>query len=234
MEPLGRIKRFVARRTSALKPQNQRRYLEQVGVDFDPGILTLSLQEGSTYFDPFGQSERYFHDIRELIQQDLAMNAPADQVNQDMAAHIKTSTSVAVHVRWFDAGTDTYSSNMSTDYYARAIQALLEKVDSAHFFLFSDKPAQAEALLSPFLGRHPFTAVQHNSMSSRANADFWLMRQCRHFVIGNSTFAWWAAWLSEYRYEGSHIFAPRRNVDPEHSVTAWGFPGLLPDRWIVL
>ena len=60
------------------------------------------------------------------------------------------------------------------------------------------------------------------------------MRQCRHFIIGNSTFAWWAAWLGEQERQGTEVFAPARNVDPEHSVTAWGFPGLLPDRWTVL
>jgi hypothetical protein len=26
----------------------------------------------------------------------------------------------------------------------------------------------------------------------------------------------------------------KANVDPEHSVTAWGFDGLLPERWTVL
>jgi hypothetical protein len=88
MEPLGRLRRLMARKTSALRPLNQRRYIEQVGVNFDPGILDLRLQEGSTYFDPFGQSEQYFRDIREFIQQDLEMLAPAEQLPQDLAACI--------------------------------------------------------------------------------------------------------------------------------------------------
>ena len=234
MEPLGRIRRLMARKTSALRPLNQRRYIEQVGVDFDPGILDLHLQEGTTYFDPFGQSERYFHDIRELIQRDLAMPAPAAQLAQDVAACINRSVSVALHVRWFDDGALPQSSNMSLDYYASAIQRLLEKVDAAHFFLFSDRPQEASAMLSPLLGGHNCTVVQINRAGDSFATEFWLMRQCRHFVIGNSTFAWWAAWLGEYRHQGSHIFAPGRNVDPQHGVTAWGFPGLLPDRWNIL
>ena len=41
MEPLGRIRRLIARKLSERKPLAQRRYIQQVGVDFDPGILAL-------------------------------------------------------------------------------------------------------------------------------------------------------------------------------------------------
>jgi hypothetical protein len=234
MEPLGRVRRLIARKISERKPLSQRRHIQQVGVDFDPGILTLRLQEGLTYFDAFGQSERYFSDIRDLIQQDLAMSAPADPINQDMAAQIDASPSVALHVRWFDGGSDSHSSNMSFAYYAQAIPQLLAKIARAHFFVFSDRPDQTAALLAPLLQGHPCTVVRHNALSGNAEADFWLMRQCRHFVIGNSTFAWWAAWLGEQRHADTQVFAPARNVDPEHSVTAWGFPYLLPERWTTL
>jgi len=234
MEPLGRVRRLVARKLSERKPLSQRRYIQQVGVDFDPCIVTLRLQEGATYFDAFGQSERYFADIRELLLQDFTMSAPADQTNLAMANQIETSPSVALHLRWFDTGEAAHSSNMSLAYYAQAIPQLLARIGRAHFFIFSDRPEQAAALLAPLMQEQPFTVVRHNAQSGNAEADFWLMRQCQHFIIGNSTFAWWAAWLGEHSHDGTKVFAPARNVDPEHSVTAWGFPGLLPERWTVL
>jgi hypothetical protein len=119
---------------------------------------------------------------------------------------------------------------MSIAYYAQAITRLLAKLGQAHFYLFSDRPDQSEALLRPLIQGQPCTVVRHNALSGSAEADFWLMRQCQHFIIGNSTFAWWAAWLGEHRNEGAQVFAPARNVDPENNVTAWGFPGLLPGR----
>lgn len=234
MEPLGRVRRLIARKLSERKPLAQRRYIQQVGVDFDPGIVALRLQEGATYFDAFGQSERYFADIRDRLEQDLLMAAPTDQENVAMAAQIESTESVALHVRWFDSGDVPHSSNMSQAYYAQALPQLLAKIPAAHFFLFSDRPELAATLLAPLMGGRPFTLVGHNAASGNAEADFWLMRQCCHFIIGNSTFAWWAAWLGEQRHPGAQVFAPSRNVDPEHSVTAWGFPGLLPERWTVL
>lgn len=235
MEPLGRLRRLIARKLSEHKPLAHRRYIQQVGVDFDPGIVTLRLQEGTTYFDAFGQSEWYFADIRELLMQDFVMSAPVDHTNFEIAKQIEASPSVALHMRWFDAGDAAHSSNMSLAYYAQAIPKLLTRIGRAHFFIFSDKPEQAAALLAPLMQGQSCTVVRHNVGSGgNAEADFWLMRQCRHFIIGNSTFGWWAAWLGEHSHDGAQVFAPARNVDPERSVTAWGFPGLLPDRWIVL
>jgi hypothetical protein len=234
MEPLGRIRRMIARKLSERKPLDQRRYIQQVGVDFDPGILALRLQEGMTYFDPFGQSEGYFDDIREKLQQDLVMSVPGDMDNLKMSERIQSTDSVALHVRWFDSGDCEYSSNMSQAYYERAISNLLAKVPEAYFFVFSDRPNQTEALFAQLMGGRPFTLVRHNAAIGNAEADFWLMHLCRHFIIGNSTFAWWAAWLGEHRHAGSCVFAPARYIDPHNNVTAWGFPGLLPDRWTML
>ena len=234
MEPLGRLRRLIARKVSEHKPIAQRRYIQQVGVDYDPDILTLRLQKGTTYFDAFGQSEYYFSDIRELLIQDFEMSEPADQTYLEMATQMKTSPSVALHVRWFDTGDAPHSSNISLDYYAQAISLLLAKIGPAHFFIFSDRPEQTAALLAPLMQGLTFTTVRYNPESASAEADLWLMRQCRHFIIGNSTFAWWAAWLGEHSQSGTQVFAPERSVDPTHSVTAWGFPGLLPDRWTIL
>ena len=234
MEPLGRVRRWVVRKLSEGKPLTQRRYIQQVGVNFDPDIMTLHLQDGMTYFDAFGQSERYFVDISQQLQQDLVMAAPRDRAILAMAKQINSTESVALHIRWFDSGEAAHSSNMSLAYYAVAISQLLAKIPGAHLYVFSDRPGDAATFLEPLMEGQPFTVVDHNAKIGNAEADFWLMRQCRHFIIGNSTFAWWAAWLGEQERLGTQVYAPSRNVDPENSLTAWGFPGLLPERWTVL
>jgi hypothetical protein len=42
------------------------------------------------------------------------------------------------------------------------------------------------------------------------------MERCHHFIIGNSTYSWWAAWLS--RYKDKIIVAPRRWLAREESL----------------
>lgn len=234
MEPFGRVRRLITRKMSQGRPLEKRRYIQQVGIDFDPAILSLRLHEGTTYFDAFGQSEGYFADISELLGQDLAMSAPSDAINLNLAKQITAEPSVALHMRWFEADNTSHSSNMSVAYYKQAIAHVLAKLGRMHFYIFSDRPDQSEMLLRPLLQEQSCTVVRHNVISGNAEADFWLMRQCQHLIIGNSTYAWWAAWLREQSHEGTQILAPSRNVDPGHSVTAWGFPGLLPERWTIL
>lgn len=232
MEPFGRLRRFTSRKLSERNPLAQRRYIRQVGVDFDPGILTLRLQHGTTYFDAFGQSEWYFADIRKLISQDFEMSMPRDHRNLAFFNKIKASPSVALHVRWFDSRDTTHSTNTSLSYYARTINELISRVGMVHFFLFSDKPEQSAALLAPLMQNQSCTVVSQNvECDPNPGHDFWLMRQCRHFIIGNSTFAWWAAWLAEQHNPHTQIFTPAKNISPDRSVTAWGFTGLIPERW---
>lgn len=234
MEPFGRIRRLLARKLSEKKSLDKRRYIQQVGVDFDPNIISLRLQEGTTYFDAFGQSEKYFADIRGQLKQDLKMSTTVALDSRNAAAAINSNESVALHMRWFDSGLNENSSNISLGYYAQAIAQLLTKIPAAHFFVFTDRPDKATGALESLLKKYQYTLVSQAKVNNGAETDFWLMRQCRHFIIGNSTFAWWAAWLAEQDKSGTLVFAPSRNVDPLHSVTAWGFPGLLPDRWTAL
>lgn len=234
LEPFGRLRRYIKRKLSERKPISEQRYIQQVGVDFSPELLTLQLKNGSTWLEPFGQSERYFSDIAMLLRKDLEMSPPDSKENHEIARKISNCVSVALHVRWFDVEAQLGSSNMSLEYYEHALRVLKERLADFELFIFSDYPDRAEKMLAPALGNLRRTLVKENVESGDALSDFWLMRQCRHFVIGNSTFAWWAAWLGEQADGSTVVIAPACNVDPEHSVTAWGFDYLLPERWTIL
>jgi len=234
MEPFGRIRRLIARKSSGLKPLERRSYIQQVGVKFDPGLLSLRLKSGTTYLDAFGQSEDYFKDIHDLLLEDLEMCAPSNGGTFALSEQINSGPSVAIHFRCFDAIDSDHSSNIMLDYYLKALEQLFLRIGRAHLFIFSDRPDEAALFLTPLLKDHSYTLVRHACVQTNAEIDFWLMRQCQHFIIGNSTYAWWAAWLREQSHQGTQIFAAARTIDPEHNVTAWGFPGLLPERWTAL
>ena len=73
------------------------------------------------------------------------------------------------------------------------------------------------------------TTVSHNRGDANAYADLWLMTQATHFIIANSTFSWWGAWLAE-RTADQIVVAP--GFQMREGKMWWGFSGLLPERWI--
>lgn len=233
MEPFGRLRRGIKRRLNKMLPLSRKRYIFQEGVQFDPEILSLKLQKGDTYFEGFGQSEDYFSDIESIIRNDLAFKSPLDAKNQTLFTAIQSSNSVAIHVRWFNPGNQESGDHLALQYYQDAISRMIAVVANPHFFVFSDQMAITKKLLEPLLSQYSVAYIEHNDSENMAYADLWLMSQCQHFIIANSTFSWWGAWLGEKK-NISQIYAPGKYVNPNQSVTAWGFDRLIPDRWVIL
>jgi hypothetical protein len=81
----------------------------------------------------------------------------------------------------------------------------------------------AESHLS-FSGRHWFV---RESAGLPPSEDHRLMSGCRHFIISNSTYSWWAAWLG--RAPEKTVIAPRQWFQAA-TVPA----GLIPPEWITI
>lgn len=226
MEPFERYRRGVRKWLSRRRPFAQRRYVEQEGLDFDERLLALKVK-GTLYLDGLWQSESYFRDVEQTIREDLRIIPPMDALNQRIAGEIRNSHAVALHVRWFDAPDSTATHNISADYYQRAIALMEEKIDSPRYFLFSDAPEAARAMLALPEGR--ITFVSHNRGDENAFADLWLMTQCRHFITANSTFSWWGAWLGGGKEKV--VVSPDLELR-EGKITAWNFSGQIPSGWL--
>src|SRR5690606_2338337 len=96
---------------------------------------------------------------------------------------------------------------------------------AAHYFIFSDQPEAARARIP--LPNERVTLVAHNQGDEHAYVDLWLMTQCHHFIIANSTFSWWGAWLAEHA--DKQVIAP--GFEMRQGTMTWGFAGLLPALW---
>jgi Glycosyl transferase family 11 len=223
MEPFERYRRGMIKWLSRKKPFSERLYLEQEGNDFTEGLLTLKISK-ILYLDGYWQSEKYFKDVEKVIREDLQITPPPDLENQQMAAKINSCNAVALHVRWFDDPEIivTTPRNLPADYYQTAIALIEQKVDSPHYFIFSDNPEATSKKIA--LPENRVTFITHNRGDKNAYADLWLISQCQHFILANSTFSWWGAWLGDK--EGSII------VSSKLKLAWWNFDSQLPDSWI--
>lgn len=225
MEPFGRYRRFLKRKFSMQRPFFQRHYLAQEAFDFDQRLLEYKV-DGTLYLEGYWQSENYFKDVETTIRTDLCIQPPSDAQNLQIASRIHDSMAVAVHVRFFDAPIEHGGSNAPQDYYSRAVARMEALAPGAHYFVFSDQPDATHKQM--MLSDERITVISHNQGDENAYADLWLMMQCKHFIIANSTFSWWGAWLGSNAK--SIVIAP--GFELREGVAWWGFDGLLPDRWI--
>ncbi|MEM7514287.1 MAG: alpha-1,2-fucosyltransferase, partial [Bacteroidota bacterium] len=90
------------------------------------------------------------------------------------------------------------------EYYDKAIAYFQEEVDNPEIFVFSDDIEWCKENLQYKL---PLTFVGHEYKGKRFGKYLYLMSLCKHFIIPNSTFGWWAAWLS--RNEQKKVVMPK-------------------------
>ena len=226
-EPFGHLRRKLHRVFNRFLPLSFKTFISEVKMDFDSSYKNY-IPTKNIYLEGYWQCEDYFKDIETQIRQDLQIIPPKDSVNRACAESIQQHIAVAVHVRSFDeldGEESTNGNNASYDYYARAVRSMESQVSDAHYFLFSDRPEAARSRIP--LPDDRITVVKHNLGDENAYADLWLMSHCQHFIIANSTFSWWGAWLSE---NGNKIvIAP--GFEKRDGLCSWGFDGLLPKTW---
>jgi hypothetical protein len=227
LQPFNRIRRKYLTRKHYDTPFSQAPFIKQKGVAFNAEILDTKVTR-NCYFEGNWQGEKYFSDIADIIRDDFTLALTPDTANAALLRDIQQQeTPVALHVRFFAPPGVEKNDNASLAYYRNAMAALEAKIANPHYYVFSDRPQDAIDMLGLDSGR--FTLVTHNNTAEAAPFDIWLMQHCRHFIIANSTFSWWGAWLGTSA--DKLVFAPELTNDVVGKYASWGFDGLLPDSW---
>ena len=180
------------------------------------------------YVVGYWQSEKYFKDIASSLRGEFTLKKSLSTADEQVLEKIKSNLAVAVHIRRADYVNNAHTLQVhgvcSPEYYQQALNILAAKVPNMHLFVFSDDPAWAEQNLQ---WSYPVTFVKHNK-ADRNYADLFLMSQCQHFVIANSTFSWWAAWLGNYPRKTT--IAPQQWFRDENRAA----DDIIPESWMRL
>ena len=188
----------------------------------------LSLRNG------FWQSERYFNDCCGQILRDFRLKddsyLSADGLARRIAA---TENSVFLHVRTFKEvpeWKDGCHVMGRVGYYRNALRYLAERLPSATVFVFSDELdwARRNVLTDETRRGIPFEFVYDDPGSGQLR-DFTLMRMCRHGIVADSTFSWFAGWLGEQERLARGESPLRLHVNRR----AWN-DDFWPNRWVAI
>jgi hypothetical protein len=177
--------------------------LKERSFAFDPTVLD---SPDNVYLDGFWQSEKYFVGIEEIIRKEFAMEGTNPNV-QELARRIRATESVCVNVRRRDyvsiPSTAAFLGFVGTAYYAEGMKLIQARVRCPSLFVFSD---EIEWCIANLRFENSTTYVGHEYAGEKFQNYLYLMSLCKHFIIPNSTFAWWGAWLSNTR---GTIVAPK-------------------------
>lgn len=188
--------------------------------DYNPAMLDLG---PNAYLDGFWQSPKYFNHIADIIRNDFTLKHDPSPEIMALAKKIKAEASVGIFIRRTDfIGNPDYEF-VDEKYYLRGLQyiAAREKIETV--YVFSDDIEWCRENVS---FSHKTVFIDNTYAGERYTGKLFLMTTCRHFIIPNSTFAWWGAWLSYT--PGKIVIAPN-----------YWFPGtdikdVIPSEWVIM
>ena len=147
------------------------------------------------YLEGYWNEERYFGDVAQQIRSMYQYPEPTDDANRKCLSQIANSCSIGIHVRRGDYKKSSNSFPMCPpEYYREAVDFMETKNPEQEFlyFVFSDDIKWCKKNLA-FLKNVQF--VGHN-VKTDSYKDMMLLAACKHQIMANSTFSWWAAWLN--------------------------------------
>jgi hypothetical protein len=115
----------------------------------------------------------------------------------------KSEKPLIVHVRLGDYRNEKDFGLLSKEYYRQALEILNLSCDFSNVWVFSDEIIEAQKLIGD-ISTLPTRYIEDVGGSTAESLE--LMRHGHGYIIGNSTFSWWGAFLS-YR-QNIKVIAP--------------------------
>jgi glycosyltransferase involved in cell wall biosynthesis len=159
------------------------------GVGFDasfPSRINSGLIIG--YFQTYRYAEN--SNIRSYLMQ--LKPESVSPAYSTLKREIEIAKPLVIHVRLSDYRNEERIGILNAEYYLKAISRSQIECPSTHVWLFSDEPDEALEFM-PLAIRDRIRVVREQLTTSET---FELMRNGNSYVIANSTFSWWAAYLS--------------------------------------
>ena len=194
--------------------------------------IDLKKTKNLCFLDGNFESEKYFVDYRNKILKEFTLNNIYEFTNNKYLKLIKTKNVVSICIRQ-----NRYSErinnrkdknsidkshfflNAQLEYIKDAIKYFKDKIDNPIFLVWSNDFSN----LNNYFSKEEFIFVINNE--NKILSDFYLLTQCKYFIIAPSTFSWWGAWLSNV---DDKICVRPKKLNNSNNIDFW------PDRWIAI
>lgn len=211
-----RIRRHFPRVVRHARYVEQKNALQYDECYFDDqGVVTI--------FDGYWQSDKYFAQIADEIRKTFCfreewMNSGTIQLSE----MLKRRDCVSVHIRRGDyLPLADYHGLCSESYYREAIRYMMQHSPNSTFVFFSDDITWVKENLLV-----PNSIYVDWNVGKDSWQDMFLMSQCKHNIVANSSFSWWGAWMNAN--PNKIVLAPKQwfKFTPNYDI--------LPIEWVTI
>jgi hypothetical protein len=195
--------------------------------EYEQNVLDMihSNSDSNFLLNGYWQTSKYFKEFEKEIRKDFTFRDEIENSNsyvKEMLNDIKSKNSVLLNIRRTDYLNTNYHGVMGKEYIDKSVKLIESKIKNPRYFLFSDDLDWCrENIKLPNM-----TIVNHSYKGDRFSYYLQLMKNCKHFIIPNSSFAWWAAWLNQN--ESKIVIAPKQWFTDTNIKTT----DLIPNDWI--
>ncbi len=207
---LRKIYRLFTRKKNYVKKYNIEKrmntFFNKNGMFFcENGFIETNLNyKKPIYIEGYFQSHKYFDDIKEDLMNLFNGKQFEGYEEYQGIEQLRERNSVCISVKVeHNVGSSIYDV-CSINYWKEAIQYIIDNVDNPFFFICSDN---VDYVLTHLIDASKYDYLIQDK-SKPVHVSLSVMSECKHFIIGNTTFGWWAQYLS--KSENKIVIAPSK------------------------
>ena len=191
-------------------------YIQESTFHFEEKFFNISPSTNVSLWG-FFQTEKYFKHIEDDVRKDLTFKDEIVSPCQELVETVDTP--ISLHIRRGDFIINAGNHPpLGLDYYEKALK---EFDDDRNVIIFSDDTKWCKE--QKLFESDRFIFAEDNDQFN----DMCLMSLCNDFIIANSTFSWWGAWLGNR----GKVIAPKKWFGPNLNHDT---KDLYCDGWILL
>ena len=214
--------------------KNKKFYFEKKDANKLSEYSPLDLDKAYNHFfiDGNFESEKYFIDYRNDLLNEFDIKNKDQFSDNKYLDIIKKYNVVSICVRqnrFSERINNKFSSENlnksllfvkeTINYINKAIEYFNKRIDNPKYLIWSNDFDN----LDKYFDTKKFIFVMNNE--DKVLTDFFLLTQCRYFIVGPSTFHWWGAWLSNF---DDKICVRPNNLNPSNNKDFW------PEKWTII
>lgn len=200
-------------------------FIVETARRYFPEVLTYTLPK-TTWIFGYWQSPRYFEQFASEIRTELTPPVPTAKRFLDIGQKMHEQESIAIGIRLYEETSNPtlHARNgriKSIVDINQVVDRLLSEISDPHIYVFCTH--HHSQLLSELRHSYKTTFVTPDNGYSSTIDTLWLLSQCRHHIITNSSFYWWGAWLSKgvFAEKKQYIFAADNFINSDCLIKEW-------------